>query len=144
MQLAASSGGKVAGCGLSVAALNRLVRYEPRVFPAMPVPSRRMVPSGDVALVRVRHAKGQAVQRDVASLGQVKDVFATIVQKPLRIDGLVVTALNQLSVPVRRRDGDGLNPVECVLKGEPRRRRDNPLGSSIRDGGVSRSEDLNL
>ena len=77
------------------AALNRLVRYEPRVAPAMPVPSRRMVPSGDVALVRVRHAKGQAVQRDVAALGQVKDVFVTIVQKPLRIDGLVVTALNQ-------------------------------------------------
>jgi hypothetical protein len=128
---------------VGAAALNRLVRYEPRVSPAMPVPSRSMVPSGDVALSALRHAKGQAVQRDVASLGQVKDVFVTIVQKPLRIDGLVVTALNQLSVPVRRRDGDGLNPVECVLKGAPRRRRDNPLGST-NFGGVSRSEDLNL
>ena len=67
------------------AALDRLVGDEPVVPAAAPVAAHapRVCPAGDVAFVGVFHADREAIQRHIAGLGEVEDVFVAVGQVAL-------------------------------------------------------------
>src|SRR5438105_2573091 len=63
------------------------IRQEPGVSPAVDVLS---LPPPDIALVPVRHTYRQPVQLYVPVMGEVEDVFVTIVEEALTINRLVM------------------------------------------------------
>src|SRR5262249_60853752 len=71
-----------------LAALNGFVGNEPCVPAATQIFSASMRPTRDVALILIRHAKGQPVQFDAAGLRKMKNVFMAIIEKSRRIDRL--------------------------------------------------------
>src|SRR6266550_4932645 len=110
--------------------LNCLVRNKPRVPAATLIFSPSMRPPRDVALVLIRHAKGQPIQFDAARLREVENVFVAIVEKSRRIDRLEMakrangcSRFPAGSARVARRatattifDRDGFDPVNRVLQ----------------------------
>src|SRR5205823_11080041 len=94
---------------LLFAALDRLIRNEPRVAAATFVPSPRVRPAGDVALVLIRNAEREAVDVDFAADGEMENVFVTIVHESFRADRLEVTERAII-------DRDRFDPMDGVLK----------------------------
>ena len=74
-----------------LAALNCLVGNEPRVPAATQIFSPSMRPARDVALILIRHAKRQPVEFYATGLGEMKNIFVTVIQKSRRIDRLEMT-----------------------------------------------------
>ncbi len=71
-----------------LAALNGVIRDEPRVPAATPILSPSMRPPRDVALILIRDAKREPVQFDPTGLGEMKNVFVAIVEESRRINRL--------------------------------------------------------
>src|SRR5438270_13940685 len=74
------------------APLNCLIRNEPRIPPAAPVLSASVIPARDVALVRVRNAEREPIDRRPAFRREMKNVFVAIVQITRRADRLEMAA----------------------------------------------------
>src|SRR6185369_8517001 len=77
---------------VAVAALDRLVRNEPRVAAATPVflGLAGRAPALDVRLVLIGHAHGTPVEARPAARREVKDELVAVVDEPLAVDRLVV------------------------------------------------------
>ena len=60
---------------LFVATLDRAVRNEPRIATTTQIAPARVLPTGDVALVLIRHAQGEAIDFGASGLREVKNVF---------------------------------------------------------------------
>src|SRR5262245_28449530 len=95
------------------AALNRLVGNKPRVAATAKIASTSVRPARDVAFVLIRNAESKPIDFHSSRLRKVKDVLATIVKKPLRIDWLEVTVRLQITVSIF--NGDRFDPVNGVL-----------------------------
>ena len=76
-------------------ALDRLVGNEPGVSPATEIFAAGVSPARDIALVLIRHAQSEPVDFNAAGLGEVKNVFVTIVQKSLRVNWLEMAVQNE-------------------------------------------------
>lgn len=111
--------GKSGGVGaFAFAGLDRLVGDEPGVAPAAEILAASVTPAGDVRFIYVGHAGGASVERDVAGLGEVEDVFVTIVHVALRVDRLEMACGKRFATGGM--GGDGFDPVERVLKDKKR------------------------
>ena len=74
---------------VAVAALNRLVRDEPRVA-AAPQAVAGLGPALDVRRVLIGHADGAAIEPRPAARREVKDELVAVVHEPVAVDRLVV------------------------------------------------------
>src|SRR4051812_43911454 len=79
------------------AALDCLVRNEPRVATTAFVTPVRVLPTRDVALVRVTDTYCDPVERHITMLGQMENVFVTIGDEALRVHRLEVPYRNFLT-----------------------------------------------
>jgi hypothetical protein len=84
----------------------------------MQIAAGGVTPSRDVGFIGVRNAHGQAIQRDVATLGQMKDEFVAVIYEPSRVDWLVVPTLHRLFAVGILGNRDRLDPVKSILKCE--------------------------
>ena len=117
MQYAANCTGKVAGCGRSFSRRWIVsIGNEPGVAPAPPIAPAGVAPASDVALVLIRHAERQPVERCRAARGKMEDVFVAIVEESRRADRFEMATRNL--IPIFVRQGDGLDPVNSILKHE--------------------------
>src|SRR5262249_48089838 len=73
------------------AALNCFIRDKPRIAAATQIASARVRPAPNVAFVLVWNSDGEPVQFDAPGFREMKNVFVTIVKKPLGTDGLEMT-----------------------------------------------------
>src|SRR5262245_10792877 len=94
--------------------LNRFIRNEPGVAATTPVASAGMTPPGDVALILIGHAEGEAIERCLTLRGEMKNIFVTIVQEPRGTDRFEVSAGDILALLVGQ--SNRFDPVNCVLK----------------------------
>src|SRR5688572_29948993 len=109
---------------VAIAALNGLVRNEPRVAPAADA-VRARAPARDIRLVLIRHAERQPVQRGTGGWREVEDELVAIVEIAIAVNRLVVTDREIASEPgggAGRRliDRDGFDPVNDVLEAQVR------------------------
>src|SRR5262245_58893180 len=105
---------------LFFAALNRLVRDEPRV--AATANTRcRGTPSSDVRAILITNADGLSVERCPSAAREVEDELVAVVQKPPAVNRLVMTH-RQIVLESRPRAGQRLldrnrfDPVNGVLQ----------------------------
>lgn len=109
--------GKGGGVGaLAFAGLDGFVGDEPGVSSAAEVYALGVTPAGDVGFINVRHASGAAVERDVASFCQVKQILMAVVDVAFGIDGFEMSCRNWLAASWS--DGDRFHPVKGVLQNE--------------------------
>ncbi len=112
---------------------DRLVGDEPVVAAASPVASAGVAPARDVALVRIRHADGEAVDRHFSGLGEVEDELVAVVEEAGGVDRLEVPDRDRIR-PLRLHR-DRLDPVDRVLEMEE---RPQGKGEFVRDPRVLR------
>src|SRR5256885_17091239 len=93
------------------ATLYCFVGNEPGIAAAARVAPARVRPASDVALVLVGHTEREPVDVDLASDGEMKNVFVTIVQKSFGTDRLKVSERSIV-------DGDRFDPVNRILQNE--------------------------
>src|SRR5688572_22031533 len=98
------------------AALDRLIGDEPRIPAATPVPSAGVSPSSDVALVGIRDAQSQTIDRRPAFPGEMKNVFVAIVEIPRRADRLEMATRSRAAGGII--DRDRLDPMDGILEDE--------------------------
>lgn len=96
-----------------LAALNCLVRNEPRVPATASIGSSGVRPARDVALVLIGHAEGKPIDFNSSRLRKVKDVLVAIVKKSFRIDWLEMTV--RLQIALSTFNCDRFDPVNRVL-----------------------------
>lgn len=107
--------GKGGGVGaLAFAGLDGFVGNEPGVSPAAEVFAFGVTPASDVGFMDIRHARGAAVERNIAGFRQVKHVFVAVVDVALGIDWLEMPGGNGLAI--HGGDGDRFDPVKGVLQ----------------------------
>ena len=73
-----------------------------------------MPPPRDVTFVLIGNSDSNPVQFDTPGLGEMKNVFMTVVEEPLRIDRLEMTMRLKIAFSISNRDR--LDPVNCVLQ----------------------------
>ena len=95
---------------------DRLVGNEPGIAAAAPIASARVAPARDVALVRVRNAEREPIDRRATFGREMKNVFVAIIQKTRRTDRLEMSARNQFALLVF--DRDRLDPMDRILQNE--------------------------
>ena len=96
--------------------LDRLIRNEPGVAAATLVAPAGVTPARDIALVLIRNAEREPIDRCLPFRREMKNVFVTIIQKTRRTDRLEVSARNRFAALVL--DRDRLDPVDRVLEDE--------------------------
>src|SRR5439155_3032387 len=96
---------------LFLAILNCFVRDKPRVAAATQIASTRMPPPRDVTFVLIGNSDSNPVQFDTPGLGEMKNVFMTVVEEPLRIDRLEMTM--RLKIAFLISNGDRFDPMNC-------------------------------
>ena len=99
---------------LFLAALNRLIRDEPRVAATTAIAPARVGPTRNVALVLIRNTEREPINFNAPALGEVKDVFVTIIQKASRTNRLEMTARDDSAIFLL--DADRLDPMNRVLQ----------------------------
>src|SRR5439155_2155605 len=99
---------------LFLAILNCFVRDKPRVAAATQIASTRMPPPRDVTFVLIGNSDSNPVQFDTPGLGEMKNVFMTVVEEPLRTDRFEMTVRSNFSFSIL--DANRFDPVNDVLE----------------------------
>src|SRR5881409_1953102 len=107
---------------LRVAVLDRFIWYEPGV-PSTPYVFACRCPPIHIALVLIGNTNRQAIQWDVAGLGEVKNVLVTAIYVSRAINRLIVSLRQDgrfLAIPPMCRFfySNRLDPVDDILKVE--------------------------
>src|SRR5205807_6963229 len=101
---------------LFLAALNRLIRDEPRVAATTAIAPARVGPTRNVALVLIRNAEREPINFNAPALCEVKDVLVTIIQKASRINRLEMAMRDDSAMLFL--DADRLDPMNRILQNE--------------------------
>ena len=73
-----------------------------------------MFPSPDIGFVSVGNSARAAIQDDRSGFRKMEDEFMAVIDEALGVDRFEMARSNCLFLP--RFNGNGLYPVECILK----------------------------
>ena len=109
--------GRREGGGVGALAFTRtdcLVRDEPVIAPTPQVGTFSVFPSPDIGFVSVGNSARAAIQDDRSGFRKMEDEFMAVIDEALGVDRFEMARSNCLFLP--RFNGNGLYPVECILK----------------------------